>query len=144
MNIIVDADACPSISLITDIAIKYKLELILYTDDTHNISNDYAKIITVSRGFQSVDTVISNDIKKNDILITQDFGLALIALSKQAKVIHPKGMIYTDDNIDKLIYERHLNAKLRRSGINTKGPKKRTKDDDLNLINSLEYLISTF
>jgi len=143
MSIIVDADACPSINLITDTAIKYNLELILYTDDTHNLYSDYGKVITVSRGFQSVDTLISNDINQKDILITQDFGLAVIALSKKAKVLHPKGMIYTDDNIDKLLYERHISAKIRRSGGHTKGPKKRTKEDDLNLINSLEKLIST-
>lgn len=142
MSIIVDADACPGISLITDIAIKYKIDLILYTDDSHNIESDYAKVVTLSKGFQSVDTVISNDIKKNDILITQDFGLAVIALSKKANVMHPKGMIYTDDNIDKLLYERHLNAKLRRTGVNTKGPKKRVKEDDINLIKSLEKLIN--
>ena len=143
MSIIVDADACPSINLITATASKYNLELILYTDDTHNLYSDYGKVITVSRGFQSVDTLISNDINQKDILITQDFGLAVIALSKKAKVLHPKGMIYTDDNIDKLLYERHISAKIRRSGGHTKGPKKRTKEDDLNLINSLEKLIST-
>jgi uncharacterized protein YaiI (UPF0178 family) len=86
--------------------------------------------------------VIANDIKKGDILVTQDFGLATIALSKKAYVVHPKGMIYTDDNIDNLLYERHLNSKLRKSGKHTKGPRKRTKEDDQNLINSLETLIN--
>jgi len=143
MNIIVDADACPGVNLITDIAIKYNIKLTLYNDNTHNIESNYADVVTLSKGFQSVDMVIANDIKKGDILVTQDFGLATIALSKQAYVVHPKGMIYTDDNIDNLLYERHLNSKLRKSGKHTKGPKKRTKEDDQNLVNSLEILINS-
>ncbi len=128
MNIIVDADACPGVKLITDIAIKYNIKLTLYNDNTHNIESDYADVITLSKGFQSVDMVIANDIKNGDILITH--------------VLHPKGMIYTNDNIDNLLYERHLNSKLRKSGKHTKGPRKRTKEDDQNLVNSLEILIN--
>ncbi len=143
MNIIVDADACPGVKLITDIAIKYNIKLTLYNDNTHNIESDYADVITLSKGFQSVDMVIANDIKKGDILVTQDFGLATIALSKKAYVLHPKGMIYTNDNIDNLLYERHLNSKLRKSGKHTKGPKKRTKEDDQNLIKALELIINS-
>ena len=141
MRIIVDADACPGIPLITEVARKYNLELLLYADDSHNIESDYGKVIVSSKGFQSVDIVISNDIKKGDILITQDFGLAVIGLSKKANVIHTKGMIYTDDNIDGLLFERHLNSKLRKKRVHTKGPKKRTKEDDIKLIGSLEKII---
>lgn len=141
MNIIVDADACPAINLITDLAIRNNIKLTLYTDNTHNIKSNYAKVITLSKGYQSVDMVIANDIQNNDILVTQDFGLATIALSKKAFAVHPKGMIYNDSNIDQLLYERHMNAKLRKSGGHTKGPKKRVKTDDDNLINSLNILI---
>ena len=142
MNIIVDADACPAINLITNLAIKNNIKLILYTDNTHNIKSDYAEVITLSKGYQSVDMVIANDIRNNDILVTQDFGLATIALSKKAFAVHPKGMIYNDSNIDQLLYERHMSTKVRKSGVHTKGPKKRVKIDDDNLINSLKILIS--
>jgi len=138
MKILVDADACPSINLITDLAIKNKMELVLYTDSTHNIVSDYALVVTLSQGFQSVDMVITNEIKENDILITQDYGLALICLSKKAKVIHPLGNVYNDENIDRMIFERFLRTKSRKQNIHMKGPKKRTKEDDINLINNLQ------
>ncbi|MDD2391943.1 MAG: DUF188 domain-containing protein [Bacilli bacterium] len=141
MRILVDADACPSIDLITELARKKRIELILYADTTHIISNDYAKVITLSKGFQSVDTFITNDIREKDILITQDFGLAVIALSKKANAIHPKGLIYTNDNINGLLFERHLNFKNRKTKIRTKNIKKRTKLDDLNLIKNLKKLL---
>lgn len=141
MRILVDADACPSIELITELAREKRIELILYVDTAHIISNDYAKVITLSKGFQSVDTFITNDIREKDILITQDFGLAVIALSKNANAIHPKGLIYTNDNINGLLFERHLNFKNRQKKIRTKNIKKRTKLDDLSLIKNLKKLI---
>ena len=142
MRVLIDADACPSINLITECVKKNNLELLLYTDDSHNIVNDYGIVKTVEKGFQSVDIVIINEIKENDILITQDYGLALLALSKKALVLHPKGMIYTNDNIEQLLYEKYLNEKNRKSTKHIKGPKKRTKDDDIKLIDNLEHLIN--
>lgn len=141
MRILVDADACPSINLITQIAVDNKIELYLYSDSTHNIINEYANVITLDKRCQSVDIVIANEIKKEDLLITQDFGLATMALAKKALVVHPKGIIYTDNNIDQLIFERYINNKSRKQNIHIKGPKKRTKEDDNNLINSIRSLL---
>lgn len=142
MKIFVDADACPSIDKITFLAKQKKIPLLLYIDDSHNLENDYGKVIYLSKGFQSVDMAISSDIGKGDILITQDFGLATIALTKSAYALHPKGMIYDNDNIEQLLYERHLNAKLRKCNKHLNGPKKRTKEDEKNLLKSLEFLIN--
>lgn len=141
MRIIVDADACPSIDVITELAKSNQKELILYSDTSHNLSSDYAVIKTISKSFQAVDMAIANDLEKNDILITQDYGLALIGLTKKAYVVNPKGKIYTNDNIDQMLFERFLGAKNRKQNIHMKGPKKRTDDDVINLINSINYLI---
>ena len=141
MKIVVDADACPSINLITNIAKENDLKLILYTDTSRNLTNDYADIIVMSKGYQSVDMAIINNIDNEDILITQDFGLAELALARGVYPINPKGMIYTNDNIERLLFERHLNAKNRRQGIHTKGPSKRTKEDDEKLIESINLII---
>lgn len=141
MRIIIDADACPSIGEITALAKQNNIELLLYVDNTHNIENEYAKVIVLDKGFQSVDMAIINDIEKSDILVTQDFGLATLVLAKKVKVVHPKGMIYTDDNIDRLLFERHINNLNRKQNIHMKGPKKRNKEDVINLLNSLNNLI---
>src|SRR5574344_2311576 len=141
MNILVDADATPSISLITDVAREHNIPLILYCDQTHSISNDYATVKIFSKGFQSVDMAIINEISEHDILITQDFGLATLALSKKCIVISPKGMIYTDNNIDKLNFERYLSSINRKANIHMRGPRKRTKEDDNRLLESLHSSI---
>ena len=140
MRIIVDADACPNINEITNFSKEKNIELILYVDNTHNLENNYAKVVTLSKGYQSVDMAIINDIKENDILVTQDFGLATLGLSKNTKVVHPSGMIYDNDNIDRLLFERHINTLNRRKKLHVKGPRKRNNSDMLNLLDSLDYL----
>ena len=53
-----------------------------------------------------------------------------MVLGKGARAVNQNGMFYTNDNIDKLLMERHIGQKVRRGGGRTKGPSKRTKEDD--------------
>lgn len=140
MRILVDADACPSLTRIEEVAKKHEIPLYLYFDTSHQIESTYAMCVQCDTGFQSVDMKMVNDIQKNDIIITQDYGVAGIALSKEAKALHPKGLNYTKENIDRLFLERYIHSKERklRKG---KGPKKRTLDDEKNLIQNLILLI---
>ena len=142
MRIIIDADACPSINLVEDLAYSYKIPVIIYCDNTHNITSEYAEVITMDKGYQNVDIAIANNVKEFDIVLTQDYGLALIVLARKASAIHPKGLIYSFDNLNIMLAERHLNATLRRNGHRTRGPKKRNSDDDEKLIKNLTELIS--
>lgn len=64
-----------------------------------------------------------------------------MVLGKQGHAISPKGLIYTNYNIDSLLLSRHINRKMRDSGHKIKGPKKRTNKDDISLIQSLEKII---
>lgn len=141
MRIIVDADATPDINLIEDIAKKYQLPCILISDDTHVFTSDYSNIITVSKGPQSVDLYLVNMLKKNDIIISQDYGVAVIGLAKQCHVMSTKGYLYTDENIDSMLESRHISRKLRQLGYHTKGLKKRSKEDQLRLIQTLMNII---
>ena len=66
-----------------------------------------------------------------------------MALGKGAYAIHQSGRWYTDENIDRMLMERHLNKKARRSSHKNhiKGPKKRTEEDDVRFAQSFEKLI---
>lgn len=141
MRIIVDGDACPGISIIENIAKQYKLDLILYCDINHYINLDYGEVKVVDSGFQSVDMYILNVCKEKDIVITQDYGVAAICLSKKSYVINPKGYYYNEENIDRLLEERHISQKIRRAGGKTNNPKKRTKDDDIRLEKNLLKIV---
>ena len=66
-----------------------------------------------------------------------------MALGKGAYAIHQSGRWYTDENIDRMLMERHLNKKARRSSHKNhiKGPKKRTEEDDERFAPSFEKMI---
>lgn len=131
MRIIIDADATPkNAKLICEKAAKkYGLELIMVIDNTHKLDGDF-KIITVDKGNDSVDLEIVKISENNDIVITQDYGLATILIEKVYAIIHPKGLIYTKFNIESLMFQRHMGQKMRNAGKRTKGPKKRVEKDD--------------
>ncbi len=141
MRILVDADACPSRNIIEKAAKENHIEVYMYCDMNHVLHSDYSEIKYVDSGFQSVDMVIFNNCIKDDIVVTQDFGVAAMVLGKKAFPISPKGYIYTDSNIDRLLFERHMSQKMRRAGEKTSSPKKRTENDDKRLYENLLYLI---
>lgn len=130
-KILVDADACPVKQIIEEIAKQYGIEVIMFIDTSHELSSDYSKIITVSKGKDAADFAIVNMVLKNDIVVTQDYGVATMSLAKHALVLNQNGLIYTDQNIDKLLFERHIAQKIRRSGGKTSNAKKRSQENDI-------------
>lgn len=100
-------------------------------------------MIVVGSGADAVDYKLISICNKGDIVVSQDYGVAAMALGKGAYAIHQSGKWYTNDNIDRMLMERHLNKKARReSGKNhIKGPKKRTSEDDEHFSESFEKLI---
>lgn len=145
MKIYVDADACPVISIVEQVAEKNNIAVTLLCDTNHVLHSDYSEVKVIGAGADAVDFVLINLCKKNDIVVTQDYGVAAMALGKGAYAIHQSGKWYTDENIDQMLMERHLGKKVRRaSGKNhLKGPKKRTEEDDMRFRKSFEKLLIT-
>lgn len=143
MQIFVDADACPVVSIVEKIAKKYDLMVTLLCDTNHVLHSDYSEIKIIGAGADAVDFALINCCKRGDIVVTQDYGVAAMALGKGAYGIHQSGKWYTNDNIDQMLMERHISKKARRaSGKNhLKGPRKRTIEDDERFGESFEKLI---
>ena len=95
----------------------------------------------LGQGADSVDFALVNMVHKGDIVITQDYGLAAMCLARNGHVLNQNGMVYHDGNIDSLLTSRHMGQKIRRSGGRTKGPSKRTKEQDEMFANQLRKLI---
>jgi uncharacterized protein YaiI (UPF0178 family) len=130
MQIFVDADACPVKDIIIRIARENNLPVTMIIDSSHELNDNYSTVITVEKGRDSVDLVLINRVKGGDIVVTQDYGLAALVLGKSAKALNQNGLIYSNDNMDRLLMERHIGQKVRRGGGRTKGPAKRTREDD--------------
>lgn len=147
MKIYVDADACPVKQDIIAIAEKYQLKAVFVFSTCHsgNLRLDEAyknaEIIMVDNVSQAADMAIINRVNSYDIVVTGDFGLASIILSKKAAAISYSGNLFSSDNIDKLLFERHLAAVIRRGGGKIKGPSKRSKQDNIKFKSALEHVI---
>ena len=137
MKIIVDADSCPVKNIIKEIAIKYSIPVIMVCDTSHILSDDYCKIITVDKFADSADIYLINIAEAGDLVITQDYGVAALAIGKKAYALSNNGTEFTDENMDKLLFERFLGKKVRRAGQRTKGPSKRKEEDNHSFLNGL-------
>lgn len=141
MRILVDADACPVKDIIVKYARDFNIPVIMYADINHIINDDYAEVVYVDHGRDSADFAIVNRLKKGDIVVTQDYGVAAMALSREAKAVNQNGMIYTQHNLDRLLLQRHMNRKIRNAGGKISGPAKRNKENDNGFVTSLKNLI---
>lgn len=144
MNILVDADACPVVSIIEKVAKENGIAITLFCDTSHILNSNYSEIVTVSKGVDAVDFVIVQRGVKGDIVVTQDYGVAAMALGKGLHAIHQSGKRYTNENIDQMMFERHMAKKARRSSshFHGKGPKKRTREDDEHFEQAFRNLIN--
>lgn len=141
MRILVDGDGCAGRDIIESVAKKHQLDLIVYCDINHVITLNYGEVKVCDSEFQSVDNILFNNCIANDIVVTQDYGVAAMVISKKAFAVSPSGFVYDESNIDRLLFERHMKAKARRGGQRTKGPKKRSKEDDERLYRALNNII---
>ena len=130
MRILVDADACTVKQIIVRIGKQMKIPVTMFIDTSHVINDGYSTVIAVDKEADSVDFALIGTLSKEDIVVSQDFGVAAMALGKGAKAINQNGMLYTNENIDRLLMERHVSKKICRGGGKTKGPAKRTKEDE--------------
>ena len=143
MQILVDADACPVKDIIVRNAKKYKVPVTMIIDTSHELFDGYSTVITVDKARDSVDIKLINLLKCGDIVVTQDYGVAAMGLGKGAKVLNQNGLIYTDQNIDRLLFERHLGQKVRRAGGRTRPMKKRTAENNEVFENALVRLLES-
>ena len=142
MNILVDADSCPVKGIIVEEAKKHNIKVFMFCDTSHIIYDGYSETIVVDKGADSVDIALANRITKEDIAVTNDYGLASLILARGAKALGASGLIYTLDNIDKLLFVRHISREVRRSKKGrTKGVPPRSAEDDENFRKSLVRLI---
>lgn len=146
MHIYVDADACPVIGIVERIAKSHNIAVTLLCDTNHYLTSDYSEVVYVGAGADAVDFKLISLCEKGDLVVTQDYGVAAMALSKGAYAIHQSGKWYTNENIDLMLMERHISKKARRSSSKNhmKGPRKRSDKDDLNFEASFERLVEKY
>lgn len=138
MRVLIDADGCPVVDIAIRAARKHQTEVVLFCDTSHIFERDGASTVTLSQGADSADIALVNNIQPGDIVITQDYGLAALALAKRALCMDQNGRAYTADNIDGLLMSRHQARKIRNAGGRLKGGPKRTREADKRFLEAFE------
>ena len=140
-KIIVDADAVPKKVLEICRMAADEFSVSLWTVASFNHCIDSHRHVVVGNASQETDIYLMNMTVRGDIVVTQDWGLAAMVLGKGAAALSPIGRIFQTDTIEFLLEEREVKAKVRRSGGRTKGPRKRTPEDDVKFKQSLLSLL---
>ena len=141
MTILVDADACPVKEIIVRLARITKTPVTMILDTSHEYNDGYSTVITVDKARDSVDIKLINLTSSGDIVVTQDFGVAAMALAKKAIAINQNGRLYTNENMDQLLFERHMGQKIRRGGGKSGTIRKRTKEDNESFERSFSIIL---
>ncbi len=141
MKIFIDADGCPVVDITAETAKKHSLECYIICDTAHEFKKDGAKTVVVEKGADSVDFKLVNLVSAGDVVVTQDYGLAAMCLARKAVPLSQNGLVFTDKNIEELLFSRYVSKKIRNAGGRLKGPSKRTSEQDKRFSEVLEKLI---
>ena len=132
-TLFIDADACPVTREAIDAARSANIPCVIAGDSGHNLMKHvrradpteptngfWVRILQVAQGKDSTDFAITCELDEGDVVVTQDFGLASMALGRGAKAIGVRGQLYDQRTIDALMLVRHAEQVERRSKRRTK------------------------
>lgn len=140
MRVLVDADACPVLGIIRRLCTVRGVRVITVSSYRHEIAGE--DHVTVGPEPQATDMALINRTQRGDLVVTQDWGLAALALGKGARALSPWGHIFQEDEMDGRLAQRALHARLRRAGVRLRGPRRRTAADDQAFATALEALLA--
>ena len=142
----IDADACPVTREAIAAARSRSLPVVLVANHSQNLGR-YAgrtgvEILQVASGRDSADFAMVPRLHPGDIVVTNDTGLAAMALSRGCRVLSPRGREYSTYTIDAELAVRHAEQRHRRAGGRTGGPAPFTEEDREHFRESLQRVLA--
>ncbi|MBA4372066.1 MAG: YaiI/YqxD family protein [Thermodesulfovibrio sp.] len=142
IKLYIDADACPVKNEVFSVARRHQLKVYLVSNSPLRIPPDeLIELIIVKDGFDAADDWIAAHITETDIAVTADIPLAARCLKKGARVLDPKGRIFSEDSIGEALANREFTAFLRDMGTITGGPPPFEPKDRSRFLQRLDELI---
>ena len=143
LDIYIDGDACPVKEHTFKVAKRYSLKVFVVSNREIFLPKaDWIIPIIAEKTFDAVDNWIAEQVKENDIVITNDLLLAERCVRKQARVLDPRGKILDEENIGEAVSMRELLSELRQRGALDLGPKKMGTAHRSKFLSSLDILIN--
>jgi uncharacterized protein YaiI (UPF0178 family) len=142
IQIYIDADACPVKEEVFRVAKRHGLKVHVVANSRMNIPRDpLFEVVVVSGKFDAADDWIVEQATETDLVITSDIPLADRSLKKGARVLDPKGRVFSEDSIGDALASREISAFLRDMGQASSGPKPYSPQDRSRFLNVLENQI---
>ena len=142
VQIFIDADGCPVVDITIRIATEFHIPCTVLCDTAHVFEREGATTVTVEKGADSVDFKLVNLIGRGDVAVTQDYGLAAMCLARGARPLSQNGLVFSEKNIDQLLFSRYVNKKVRQAGGRLKGPPKRTPEQNAAFESALRRILT--
>jgi uncharacterized protein len=140
--IYIDADACPVKEEVYRVARRYAMRVVIVANTPLRVPSDELMELVVRSGFGEVDDWIVEQAGPGDIVVTQDIPLAARCLTKEARVLDPRGRLFKDSSIGDALALRELMDGLRQGGAITGGPAPKTARDRSRFLSKLDELIN--
>ena len=141
MKILIDGDSFPHRDTVIKVAKKHNIPVHIYCDYCHEIEDDYAQVFTVDCHADSADFAIANHVEPDDIVVTNDIGLATLTLAMRGYPLNSHGIIYNKQNINTYVNRKYMmktsSRKLKNQNLHSNLPKKPKQS----FYGSLSYLI---
>ncbi len=142
-DIYIDADACPVKEHTFRVAKRYGLKVFVVSNSSIVVpAAEWIEAVVVGSAFDAVDDWIEGKVTEDDIVITNDLLLTARCLKKGARVMNPRGKVYTDENIGDALSTRELMSELRQRGVLDLGPTKMGKNHRSSFLSALDQEIN--
>ncbi|TCP32355.1 hypothetical protein EV207_101334 [Scopulibacillus darangshiensis] len=141
-RLFVDADACPVKNEIREMAIKYDISPFFIASYAHFGPNRGPEWIFVDPDREAADIYIVNHVRKGDVVVTQDMGLASLLTGKEVYVLTANGKLLNEEDMPHILHRRYLSYKELSAGHRIRGPKAFSSTDRRNFCLTLEELLS--
>ena len=142
IRIFVDADACPVKDEVFRVATRYGLRVFVVSNGRIRVPADpLVEMVVVTGRFDAADDWIVERVAGTDVAVTSDIPLAARCLEKGARVLDPKGKVFTPESIGDALANRELMAFLRDSGEITGGPAPFEARDRSRFLQKLDDLV---
>lgn len=142
IQIYVDADACPVKDEVFRVAARYGVRVYVVSNGRIRVpEGPLVEMVVVPGRFDAADDWIAERITATDVAVTSDIPLASLCLAKGARVLDPKGKVFTEESIGDALANRELMAYLRDSGAVTGGPAPYEARDRSRFLQKLDDLV---
>ena len=145
LHIYIDADACPVKDEVYKVAKRYGLEVTLVSAQWLRVPTEpwiHLEVVKETGELDVADDLIVERAGPGDIVVTEDIILASRCLEKEAKVLNPRGRVFTPNSIGEALSTREFMADLREAGEITGGQAPFGKTDRSKFLQNLDQIIN--